>query len=286
MKGTLALDAERMHTITPPDDWVEPITLWLDYLRSIGTAASTVKLRSYQLRRFAAAHAGHDALTLDFDQLTAWLASDGWSQSTRRSARSALRSFYGWLHLTRRISEDPAARLPKVKVPPGEHRPAGELTTRRAQLHTDPRVALMAKLASIEGLRAVEISRVHTDDVIDDLIGYSLIVHGKGGRRRVIPLSDGIARELADRDRGYIFPGRIDGHLSAAYVSKLLSRALPDGVTGHMLRHRAAGKFYEGTGWDLRATQQLLGHASVATTQVYTPAKPEQMRRGILAAAG
>lgn len=286
MKGTLELDAERVHTITAPSHWAPLIIAWLDFLRSLGTATSTIKLRSYQLRRFAAEHRELDVLTITFEELTTWLASDGWSASTRRSTRSALRSFYGWLHLTGRIASDPSAQLPRIKVPPGIHRPAGELTIRRAIANSDDRVALMVRLGSVQGLRSVEIARVHTRDVFEDFVGYSLRVLGKGGRVRVIPLDDRLARDILARDEGYLFPGQIDGHLSAAYVSKLLSRALPDRTTGHMLRHRAGGRFFEGTGWDLRATQEFLGHASVATTQIYTPAQPDQMRRGIQATAG
>lgn len=275
-----------MLTISPPDDWVDLLLLWLDYLRATGSAKGTIKLRSYQLRRFAAAHPELLPLTVTFDVLVAWQATEGWSASTRHSARSALRSFYGWAQLTERISVDPTRHLPRVRIPIGKPRPAGELTVRRVQRHESERIRLMAKLASIEGMRAVEIAQVHTDDVVQDLVGYSLRIEGKGGRVRVIPLDDDIATEILQRERGYVFPGKIDGHLSASYVSKLLSRALPDGVTGHMLRHRAAGRFYEGSGWDLRATQELLGHSSVATTQIYTPARTDQMRRGMLAAAG
>lgn len=272
-----------MHTITPPDDWLDLILLWLDYLRSNGTAASSIKLRSYQLRRFACAHA--DPLAVTFDDLVAWLATDDWSASTKHSTRSALRSFYEWLQFTDRRPDDPSKRLRPVKVPIGRCRPAGELTVRSIQRHADDRTRLMGKLASIESMRAVEIAQVHTDDVVRDLVGYSLIVHGKGSKVRVIPLDDEIARELLDRPPGFVFPGRIDGHLSGPYVTKLLSRALPDGTTGHMLRHRGAAKFYVGTGYDLRATQEFLGHASPATTQVYTPAEPDQMRRGLEATA-
>lgn len=265
--------------------WPELIATWLDYLRAGGASNGTVKLRAYQLRRFVTAHPGICAEQVTLDHLAEWIATPGWSPATMRSARSALRSFFGWMQLTDRRADDPTRHLPRVRVTIGKPRPAGELTVRRAQQHSDERVRLMVKLASVEGLRAVEISRVHTDDVIEDLVGFSLRVHGKGNKVRVIPLDDRLAHEIVNRPRGYVFPGQIDGHLSAAYVSKLLSRALPDGVTGHMLRHRAAGRFYEGTGWDLRATQELLGHASVATTQVYTPARGDQMRLGMLAAA-
>lgn len=274
-----------MQTITPPDDWLALLTNWLDYLRSNGIAKESLKLRSYQLRKFAVAHAGRDPRELTIDDLAAYLAADTWSSSTRRSAQSALRSFFGWLQITDRRPDDPSRKLRSVKVAPGRARPAGELTVRSIQRHADKRIQLMAKLASIEGLRAVEISRVHTRDIIEDFVGYSLVVHGKGNKDRVVPLDDALAREMLARPYGFMFPGQIDGHLSAAYVSKLLSRALPDEVTGHMLRHRAACRFHEGTDYDLRATQEFLGHASPATTQIYTQAKPDQMMRGIRATA-
>lgn len=291
MRGTLSLDNERMNSaVIPPDDWVALVRVWLDSLRSGGLAASSVKLRSYQLRRFAvwmrAEYPERGPLDVDLDVLSDYLAADGWSASTKHSARSALRSFYQWAYHTDRIPADPSKGLRPIRVPIGTPRPAGELAVRSAEKYHDSRVPLMVRLAAVQGLRAVEIARVHTDDVFPDLVGWSLRVHGKGGRVRVIPLDERLARELMSRPAGYVFPGRIDGHLSASYVSKLLSRALPEGITGHMLRHRAAGKFYYGTGYDLRATQELLGHASPATTQIYTPAIPDQMRRGILAAAG
>ncbi|WP_205618719.1 tyrosine-type recombinase/integrase [Leucobacter chironomi] len=244
-----------------------------------------MKLRSYQLRRLAVALPDADPLRVGLDDLAAWLSAKDWSAQTRRSARSAARQFFGWLQLTGRRMDNPALGLRSRPAPPGTHRPADEMSVRRIQGSADERTALMGKLASIEAMRACEIAVVHTDDVIEDLVGHSLIVHGKGGKTRTIPLDDEIAREILDRPRGYVFPGRIDGHLSAPYVSKLLSRALPPGVTGHMLRHRGAGKVYAGTGYDLRATQKFLGHASVVTTQIYTPARDSQMRLGMLAAA-
>jgi site-specific recombinase XerD len=98
-----------------------------------------------------------------------------------------------------------------------------------------------------------------------------------------VPLPDDLAEELLNYD-GYIFSGQIDGHLSAAYVSKLMSREL-DGATGHQLRHRYATRAYQLGGNDIRAVQELLGHASVATTQIYTAVQPESLRRTALAAA-
>jgi integrase/recombinase XerC len=143
----------------------------------------------------------------------------------------------------------------------------------------------MVMLAAQAGLRCVEVSRVHTDDIVQDFEGWSLHVLGKGGRRRVVPLTRRLALELRALPRGYAFPGKIDGHLSAAYVSKLVSRALPDGVTAHMLRHRFASRAYVGAGRDIRAVQELLGHSSVATTQVYTKVPDGALRAGVEGAA-
>lgn len=68
---------------------------------------------------------------------------------------------------------------------------------------------------------------------------------------------------------GWLFPGGQNGHVSPGWLGKQVSRALPEGFTGHKIRHRYASVAYTKT-HDLRAVQELLGHASVATTQVYT----------------
>lgn len=81
-----------------------------------------------------------------------------------------------------------------------------------------------------------------------------------------------------------MFPAQIDGHMSAGYVTKLISRALPDGVTAHMLRHRFATVAYSGQK-DLRAVQILLGHSSIATTQIYTEVPDDDLRLTAAAAA-
>ncbi|MGO2659579.1 tyrosine-type recombinase/integrase [Mycetocola reblochoni] len=257
---------------------------WLDYLRASGLSPKTVKLRSYQIRRFA--HRTQlDPGDVQHDDLIGYLADDDWSASMRHSVRDGLRSFYRWARHTGRVHDDPAASLPRVRVHPGKPRPAGELAVRTGMRATDPRVRLMVMLAAVQGLRCSEVARVHTDDVVADLVGHSLRVLGKGNKLRVIPLHEDVAAALGRVERGWVFPGQDDGHLSASYVSKLVSRALPEGITAHMLRHRFAGRAYVGSGHDIRAVQELLGHSSVATTQIYTPVEDASMRRGVIAAA-
>jgi integrase/recombinase XerC len=108
--------------------------------------------------------------------------------------------------------------------------------------------------------------------------GWSLIVVGKGNRQRVVPITQDLAAEIACyRGHGYLFPGQIDGHMSPEWVGAVLSRLMPPGYTAHKLRHRFATRGYAGT-HDLRAVQEALGHASVATTQRYTAVSSREVR--------
>ncbi len=124
---------------------------------------------------------------------------------------------------------------------------------------------------------------VHSRDVIESLDGWVLCVHGKGGKTRMLPLVDDVARRLRARPKGYAFPGQIDGHLSPAHVGKLIARVLPDHWTAHTLRHRFATAAYRADR-DLIAVQQLLGHSSVATTQRYTALPNDALRRAVMGA--
>lgn len=144
----------------------------------------------------------------------------------------------------------------------------------------------MARLAGEAGLRRAEVAQVHSDDLIRDLHGWSLIVHGKGGKQRVVPLTDelvAVFRQHCTR-HGYLFPGQIEGHISPRWVGRMISQLMPPGWSMHKLRHRYATRGYAGTG-NLRAVQEALGHASVATTQRYTAVSSSEVRRVSEAAA-
>ena len=110
-----------------------------------------------------------------------------------------------------------------------------------------------------------------------DLIGWTLVVHGKGGKVRLVPLEDDMAYLLLELPEGYMLPGDVDGHLSVAYVGRLASRALPGRWTLHKLRHRFATKGFAETR-DLYGIQQLLGHASSDTTTSYILHGMDQLR--------
>lgn len=255
--------------------WNDLIAGWRAWLIAAGRPDTTVSLRMYQLRRFAADVPRPLAVTTT--QLVEWLGSHGWAIETMRSHRAALTGFYRWLHVTGQRPDDPTALLPPIS--PARHlpRPAPESVVRMGVAVTDRRVRLMIRLAAELGMRRGEIAVIHTDDLHRDLLGWSLTVHGKGGKDRVIPISDSLARELADRPSGWVFPGRIDGHVSAGWVGKLMSRALPVGWTPHTLRHRFATVAYGGTR-DLASVQALLGHSRPETTMRYVRLPDDAMR--------
>lgn len=79
---------------------------------------------------------------------------------------------------------------------------------------------------------------------------------------------------------GWLFPGRWRGHVEKSYVSRHLTRLLPDGWGPHSLRHRYATRMYETT-HDLLLVSKLLGHSSVETTQIYVAMPDSRLRVGL-----
>lgn len=253
------------------------------HLAAGGRSKGTRELRTYHLSAFAESTTrGPDEVTRD--ALESWLANPDWSANTRRSARSSLVAFFRWLQVTGRRSDDPAATLPTVKAVIGKPRPCPEKHLRSAVIAAGPRERLMLTLGAGYGLRRSEIAAVRGDHVEDALGGPVLRVEGKGGRVRMIPITDETADRLRER-QGYAFPNeQRGGHLTPAHVGKCISRLLPEGWTTHTLRHRFASAAYLADR-DIRAVQELLGHSSVATTQIYTAIPAEATRRGVAAAA-
>lgn len=255
--------------------WGSPLAEWRAWLVCAGRPASTIKLRMYQVQRFGLDNPGPWAQTQQ--SMVVWLAAQSWSPESRRSYRSALRGFYGWAYASGYIGHDPAALLPPIRPTQHSARPTPEQVLEDALVAADPRVHLMVLLAGRQGLRRGEIAQVHSRDVARDLYGWSLRVHGKGDRERVIPLQDDVARRLIELEPGWAFPGQIDGHLSPRWVGTLVKGALADGWTTHTLRHRFATVTYRGSR-DLLAVQTLLGHSKPETTRLYVQLPDDALR--------
>jgi integrase len=227
---------------------------------------------------------------LTTEDLLEWTASKDWSSETRRSVRSSLRGFYTWGLTTSRIGpENPSSGLPAVKPRPPMPRPCDDDVLALALHQAPAREKLMLWLASDCGMRRGEVARVHPrHDVFPDLLRYSMIVHGKGDKPRVIALPEMLGTMLARHGRedgGFLFPGQIDGHLSPSWVGRIVSRRLAEGWTMHTLRHYFATWAYAKE-HDLLAVQQQLGHSSPAITQSYIAVPPTAKQRIVDHVAG
>jgi integrase/recombinase XerD len=204
----------------------------------------------------------------------------------RKSA--ALRRFFGFLQDEDIRVDNPSAALPR----PGADRPLPKILDHRAvdalfeaieRRKAEGEVAALRLAALVEllygsGLRATELVSLPRNAVAPDR--PFLILKGKGDRERLVPISDRARAAVAEwaahvpRDSLYLFPsGR--KHLGRVRLFQLIKGLAadagipPERISPHVLRHAFATHLLEG-GADLRAVQMLLGHADIATTQIYT----------------
>ena len=265
--------------VSRESSWEPAIDGWVAALTAAGRPATTVGLRRYHLRRLATEQPNGPA-RITGEHLVEWAASHEWARETRRSYRSSLRSFFRWtVHVGIR-TDDPSQSLGIVRPTDPNPHPAPRRAIQDALHLATPREHLAIRLAAEAGLRRGEVVLVHADDVVEDLLGWSLIVHGKGGKERTVPLGDGLAlavRDACTAGAGWAFPGQIDGHLSPHALGSLVSALLPPGVSMHALRHAFATTCYRATG-DILAVSRLLGHSSVATTMRYIELDPDRLR--------
>ena len=213
-----------------------------------------------------------------------------WSQLAPSSAArkaSALRQFYGFLIDEGLRADDPSGAIPR----PATRRPLPKILGHeqvaalfaRAETEADGErpeaVRLLALLELLygSGLRASELVSLPLSAVPRD--APLLTVTGKGGQMRMVPVSGraqaALSRWLAVRPEGrFLFPSR-GKHLTRIRLFQLLKELAvraglpPEKISPHVLRHAFATHLLEG-GADLRVLQTLLGHADIATTQIYT----------------
>lgn len=274
---------------TLPEAWETAIVGWICWLTASGKTTATVNLRRGVVR-FIARECGTDSPAgVTTMMLIEICGPRSWSLEHRRSVRAALVSFFDWCAAYGLVGGNPAEQMPPVKAAAPRPRPAPDDVWAELVAAAGPRELLMIRLAGEAGLRRGEVARCRRDDVIRDPRGALLVVHGKGGKQRVIPISDSLLEAIQDYrpigsgPTGYLFPGIVDGHLSEKYVGELISALMPDGWSMHKLRHRFATRAYRGTR-NLRAVQTILGHSSVATTERYTAVDDDEIRAAMMAA--
>lgn len=267
--------------ISAPVPWRKNIEGWTDTLRAAGLSAQTIKSRRYKMVHLAALLMPSGPEDVTTEQIVQVFARQQWKPETRKAYRNTISSFFRWLHKSGRRSDDPSLDVPRVKKPHAHPRPCPDRYIAVAMEMATSSERLMIRLGAECGLRRGEIARVHSDDVVADSAGRSLIVRGKGDKQRIVPLPDDLAGIIMDA-RGYLFPGRFGGHVEESYVGDHISRLLPDGYAAHTLRHRFATTAYAAT-HDLFVVAELLGHESVETTEHYVAMPDGRLREATAA---
>lgn len=275
----------RVSVAVVPVAWADAIAGYVVWMVAANRSAATIRARREQLQHMARrVDVGPWEVTLSV--LLAYVGAQSWQTETRRGRYAGFREFWKWGKRSGMIGANPAKRLPVVKPSPPNPDPVPPGVFAEAARKAMPRVALMLRLAHDAGLRRAEIAQVHSGDLRQDLLGWSLLVHGKGGKQRLVPLTPRLALDLRAQDEGFAFPGAINGHLSPRRVGELLEESLPGAWTGHKLRHAFATNVHEHSQGDTLTTQSLLGHANPNTTVRYVRPSDARRRAAVLAAAG
>ena len=272
-----------------------------------GASANTLSAYKQDLLGFAA-HAG-DLKRATREQVRAYLtvlSRRGLKASSQSRKLSALRRFYSFLYSEGIRSDDPcgAVDAPKLSRPLPKILSAKDVVklVEAARTNSDEsadaiRLACMVEMLYASGLRVTELvglplAAVRTHERF-------VLVRGKGNKERLAPLG-GPARAaldayLAVRDEyvgegqasKFLFPSRgREGHLTRRRCHQMLKALAvkagidPKKLSPHVLRHAFATHLVEG-GADLRSVQTLLGHADIATTQIYTHVARERLKRTV-----
>ena len=265
-----------------------------------GAARNTLLAYQADLDGFAgfAAGRGQAVAGADAATLRGWFAQlDNAGFSARTAARklSALRQFHRFLLREGVREDDPTGDLdsPKLPQPLPKYLSEAEVDALLAAAARRPPAQARLLRAALEilyatGLRVSELLGLPRHALAGD--AALLLVRGKGGRERVVPLSD-VAKEAsaalvagAAKSSRHLFAGRGGRALSRQGFALMLKQVAlaagidPARVSPHVLRHSFASHMLA-RGADLRSLQMLLGHADIATTQIYTHVLAERLQR-------
>ena len=278
----------------------EPIERFLRYLR-VERNASDYTCRNYQLDlrqffQFLGHRRARDVTPLDIRRFVAHLSTSQASRRTTARKLSCFRSFYRFLCREGELEHNPAAVIPTPRL---EKRLPSFLDERQVvQLLEAPRSAkwlgwrdraILETLYST-GIRVSELIGLNLEDV--DGISGTIIVRGKGKKERLCPIGatalSAIQAYLAKRPKQLrvpyaLFVSQKLTRLTVRQVDRLMRRyiqqqGLPRQISPHSLRHSYATHLLE-RGADLRSVQELLGHASLSTTQIYTHITPQRLKK-------
>jgi integrase/recombinase XerC len=247
---------------------------------------------------------GVDRLTMR--GFLAHLSRRGVGKRTIARTLSAVRSFYRWMHRNEMVESNPARAVGAPKqdkhLPGYLDRAQIDLLFQLAEARAmeggfvDVRNLAILELFYSTGMRLSELQGLSRGDL--DLVSQQVKVRGKGRKERIVPIGDHAATALrnyeAKRDdllrqvgqageRSAYFLARSGKRIGVRMVQKLVAAFLEQvdedaGLSVHSLRHTFATHLLD-AGADLRAVQELLGHASISTTQIYTHTSVERLKQ-------
>ena len=295
-----------------PPQFEALLTSYLRHLRSQRNMAEHT-VRAYRtdlLNLFThLGRLGIDSLDkVDLRALRSWLAKQhtiGHARTTLQRRAAAARVFFAWAHETGQVTTDPAANLRSPKttrvLPPTLDRAAAAqmLDEAIASARETGGPAAARDVAILEvlystGIRVSELCGLDLNDL--DRERRVIRVFGKGSKERTVPLGAPALRAvdawlakarsqlMTDQSGWAVFIGDRGKRIDPRVVRRIVHRSLrmtegaPD-LGPHGLRHAMATHLLEG-GADLRSVQEMLGHASLATTQIYTHVTNERLRSG------
>ena len=284
-----------------PRGWERELRRFDEALRARSSSPATRRAYAADLADFASwsiAHRrGAEAISYrDLRLFAAHLGNGDLARSSVARHLAAVRSFYDHLLAIGLVEANPAELLPGPKLdgklPQVLARDQMVQLLDRIPTRTplELRDRAMLELAYSSGLRSAELIAADLDDLnFDD---ETMRVRGKGRKMRVVPIGEPAQRALRaylERARGAlasdqteaVFISRRGRRLSASDVRRRLRRwvdaaGLAGGISPHTIRHSFATHMLEG-GADLRSIQELLGHSSLSTTQVYTRVEPSRL---------
>lgn len=252
------------------------------YIRSRGRRERTIASRESALRLLAKT-LGKPLLDVGRDEMQTYLDGKE-SPSTKRVYLAHFRGFYEWCVDEGHLTTDPTRRVHAPKIPRRIPHPMPEADLARVMADAPPDIRAWMMLAAGAGLRACEIALVRGEHVIEYPTPRLFLPETKGGGQDSVPLSDDLLEELKRWPRQGPLWGPTELHyqtVSRKVAAHLKAHGLPQKYRLHSLRHRFATMVYASNGHDLRETQELLRHASPATTAIYAAIDPEGPRRTV-----
>ncbi len=272
----------------------QEIQAFLDHL-AVRRSSNTVRAYGSDLAQLAEFLSGEMALSPE--KLRLYLRKHGVTPRTRARKLSTLRAFCRYLRTTGKVDSDPTevleAPIRRKSLPKALSRgQASELLDQSPDGQTPLRDRAILELIYSAGLRVSEAVSIDVDKV--DFDTKTIQVIGKGSKARVTlfgrtcanALQDYISSERAPAISGQaLFTNPKGGRITTRTVQNLIKRwakrvGLPETVSPHTLRHSFATHLLDG-GADLKSVQQLLGHESMATTQIYTHVSMERLRDAV-----